>query len=86
MIGVATNPDENPVLRIPVVCTDHDVKVYIDPIQQVETEGDNGNVNASNINGDSSGSIIHDRVLRYQLRALQSRLISSKGTLEEMDE
>lgn len=65
---VSRTPDINPGVRIPALCTENDVDVYIDAITSTKEELDN-----QCSDGVNRGSLT-DRPLQDQMRALQSKL------------
>ena len=76
--GVSNDPTQNPVARVPVVCTCHEGEVYIDTIASDE---DLNNLTAE---GDNNIGTLNDRPMRDQVRALQSQLMGVKAQLEDI--
>ena len=77
--GVTVDPSQNPVIRVPIVCTGHEGEVYIDTIA---TDEDLNNLAAAN--GDNNIGTLNDRPMRDQVRALQSQLMGVKAQLEDI--
>ena len=77
--GVAVDPSQNPVIRVPIVCTGHEGEVYIDTIAIDE---DLNNLAAAN--GDNNIGTLNGRPMRDQVRALQSQLMGVKAQLEDI--
>ena len=81
---VSRTPRENPVKRIPVVCTGNDGEVYIDEIlseaAQARGPQEHGPQDADLVTGS-----INDRPMRDQMRALQSQLQHVKTQIAEID-
>ena len=88
MPTVSRTPNENPVRRIPVVCTGNDGEVYIDEILSAEeTQGRQPSEEAQGSQATEqrvTGSLT-DRPIRDQLRAVQSQLQGIKNMLAEID-
>ena len=84
MPTVSRTPNENPVRRIPVVCTGNDGEVYIDEILSAEeTQGRQPSEEAQGSQATEqrvTGSLT-DRPIRDQLRAVQSQLQGIKNML-----
>ena len=79
MRGVSEHPTENPVEKVPVVCTGNDGEVYIDEISPSMNEPQGQE------NQDQAIGSINDRPIRDQLRALQSQVLSIKNQIHEID-
>ena len=77
--GVTVDSSQNPVIRVPIVCTGHEGEVYIDTIA---TDEDLNNLAATN--GDNNIGTLNDRPMRDQVRALQSQLMGVKAQLEDI--
>ena len=78
MRGVSQRPNENPVQKVPIVCTGHDGEVYIDEISSEPQNQVAGNE-------DQPIGTINDRPIRDQLRALQSQVLSIKSQICDID-
>ena len=88
MPTVSRTLNDNPVRRIPVVCTSNDGEVYIDEIlSEEETQGRQASQGAqgSQATEEQVAGSLTDRPIRDQLRAVQSQLQGIKNMLAKIN-